>query len=51
MLQIHRRKDRSKGGLSECCGAAGEWSVETEQVDDTTVVTMNVAIETYPRQC
>ena len=29
--------------------AAAEWSVGTEQFDDTTVVVMDVAIESYPR--
>ena len=29
--------------------AAAEWSVGTEQFDDTTVVVMDVAIEAYPR--
>jgi hypothetical protein len=31
--------------------AGGEWSVGTEQFDDTTVVVMEIAIEAYPRHC
>jgi serine phosphatase RsbU (regulator of sigma subunit) len=31
--------------------AVAEWSVGTEQFDDTTVVVMDVTVEAYPRHC